>query len=119
MVGELERIHERLKALRNERAMLIRELLKYANEKRDARLLEWLGIEHRRFLVSLSTMNRTHKEAEDARARELNDFDELRDYLVHALELEQLAIQEASLHEAYLRNTIAKLKAKKTDLGLT
>ena len=118
MIAELEQTYQRIGALQRERLSLFRELLQYATQNQDRKLLQWLAVEHRRVLASISTMNRTHKEAEDARARELTDFDELRDYLVHALELQQLALQEASLHEAYLKTTISKLKAKKSELGL-
>ncbi len=63
-------------------------------------------------------MNKANKNLEDARARELNDFDELGEYLKHANEMEQLAIREAMLHEAYLNSVITRLRDKKKQLGM-
>jgi hypothetical protein len=118
MIAELEQTYERIASLQKERDTLFLDLFRYATQNRDIKLLQWLAVEHRRFLALINTMNRTHKEAEDARAVELTSFDELHDYLVHALELEQLALREASVHEAYLRKTIDQMKAKKMTLGL-
>ena len=118
MTLDLELLYGRIDALRKEREVLFRQLFKYATDNRNFELARLLFEERRQFLLSVDKMNKTYKDAKDSRARELENFDELRDYLVHTLELEQLALREAALHEAYLLSTIKKLKAKAEQAGL-
>jgi hypothetical protein len=114
----LDEMQARIRALRAERNTLRNQVASHAWAVHDAQLVKWLIAESQQFQRSVNAMNDANRKSEEAMAQQLNDFDELGEYLKHAMELEQIAIREASLHEAYLNATIERLKAKKKELGL-
>jgi hypothetical protein len=104
--------------LRAERKALQAELARYAITTNDQSLLVWLRNEEWQFIRSLRTMNDARKRAIEAGQDEIIDPAKFGEFLKYANELEQLAIREEALHEAYLKRIISDMKARKQRLGL-
>lgn len=107
------------RALYEERTNLRNELLAHAQRTSNRELREWLRQEMREFILSVKAMSKAKERAIEAHDREITDPEEFAEYLKYTNQLEQLAIQEAALHAAYLERIIARMKAKKKELGLT
>lgn len=111
-------MHEEIGRLELEREALWRQLQNFAERSGYPDLTKWLVDEERGYQRSLAKMNDAHKRLGEQVATNISDPEELREHVKYTLELSNLARIEADLHRTYLEKAIARLKAKKQELGI-